>query len=32
MTVPTLYNFTEALQAPDLAFSTLVPAGRRREE
>lgn len=35
MTVPTLYNFTEALQAPDLAFSTLataIPAGRRREE
>ena len=30
MTVPTLYNFTEALQAPDLAFSTLRDCRPRR--
>ena len=30
MTVPTLYNFTEALQAPDLAFSTLRDCHPRR--
>ena len=30
MTVPTHYNFTEALQAPDLAFTTLRDCHPRR--